>query len=148
MFFKETPQSTSECSHANSNNWFNKVTKSEEEFCSTCPGIDDNTGEMCSSCRVREFVDYLEPKVIFYLNGKRGWLREGATITFTSKSDESDAYGVSIIDCMHLSLTRLDKAGNPAGSAKVYHSLQVQNAVDDADRSTDQTVEIIGWKEC
>ena len=36
---------------------------------------------------------------------------------------------------------------NPAGSAKAYHTLQVQNAVDEADRSLDQIVEIIGWKE-
>lgn len=147
MFFKETPQSTSECSPANQDSWFNKVIKGEEEFCSTCPGIDDDKGQMCSSCRVTEFVDYLEPKVIFYRNGKRGWLREGATITFISKGVESEVCGVSIIDCTHLSLTRLDKTGNPAGSAKAYHTLQVQNAVDEADRSLDQIVEIIGWKE-
>ena len=84
---------------------FNRVEGASEVFCSEC--MEKENDQDCEHCKVTGLLEFLRPKVLFYHNGKKGWLGEGMNLRFTpSDGSEPFYHRIHVIDVTHLDAIR------------------------------------------
>lgn len=114
-----------------------------DEFCMECSENTLEDESICEKCRIRAFIDSINPCTRMIIDGKSIYIYDGSAVRFTfnnnGKSDEIIEYGISIIDATHVTITRLYDGKPSAKHSRDLHTLQLEEMI----RTSTGTVELL-----
>lgn len=96
------------------------------EYCATCQKADDAPD--CERCRISDFAEFVEPKVIVHVNGCNHYVKNGTRFRLTFSDGGTVTMTTHVIDITHLSTVQLDDNGEekPDNGMDLHH-LQFEN---------------------
>ena len=103
-----------------------------DEFCLGCPEDTLEDENICERCRIRAFIDSINPCTRMIIGGKSVYIYDGSAVRFTfnnGKTNEIIEYGISIIDATHVTITRLYDGKPSAKHSRDLHTLQLEEMI-------------------
>lgn len=113
-----------------------------DEFCLKCSENTLEDESICEKCRIRAFIDSINPCTRMIIDGKSVYIYDGSAVRFTfnnGKSNEIIEYGISIIDATHVTITRLYDGKPSVKHSRDLHTLQLEEMI----RTSAGTVELL-----
>lgn len=100
-----------------------------EDFCSRCPGHEDESMGTCGCCAMRRFSEFITPKVLLFHGGGRMMVEEGTWLRFSYQDGTVLVYRIHVIDMTHLELLKDDQV---EGYGLILHHMQLESIIADA----------------
>ena len=91
------------------------------EYCALCQEADDAPD--CKHCRISDFAEFAEPKVIIYVDGRNRYAKNGTRFRLTFSDGGTVTLTTHVIDITHLSTVQLDDNGKekPDSGMDIHH---------------------------
>ena len=96
------------------------------DYCAACQEVDKAPD--CEQCRISDFAEFAEPKVIIYVDGRIHYAKNGTRFRLTFSDGGTVTMTTHVIDITHLSTVQLDDNGKekPDSGMDIHH-LQFEN---------------------
>ena len=96
------------------------------EYCAICQEANDTSD--CERCRISDFTEFVEPKVIVYIDSRNHYAKNGTRFRFTFSDGGTVTLTTHIIDITHLSTVQLDNNGKEKPDSEMnLHHLQFED---------------------
>lgn len=91
------------------------------KFCAVCQ--EGNDAPDCEHCRISDFAEYVEPKVLLFVGGRIHYAKNGTRFRLTFSDGGVVTLATRVIDITHLSTVQLDDKGKekPDSSIDLHH---------------------------
>ena len=96
------------------------------EYCALCQKADDAPD--CENCRISDFIEFAEPKVIVHVGGRNHYAKNGTRFRLTFSDGGTVTLSIRVIDITHLSTVQLDDNGKEKPDSRMdLHHLQFED---------------------
>lgn len=96
------------------------------EYCALCQEADGATD--CEHCRLSDFVEFVEPKVIIFVDGRNHYAKNGTRFRLTFSDGGTVTLSIRVIDITHLTTVQLDDNGKEKPDSRMdLHHLQFED---------------------
>ena len=91
------------------------------EYCALCQEANDTPD--CEHCRISDFAEFAEPKVLIYVDGRNHYAKNGTRFRLTFSDGGTVMLTTRVIDITHLTTVQLDDNGKekPDSSMDLHH---------------------------
>ena len=96
------------------------------DYCAACQEVDDAPD--CEHCRISDFAEFAEPKVIIHVNGHNRYAKNGTRFRLTFSDGGTVTLTTHVIDITHLTTVQLDDNGKEKADSNIdLHHLQFED---------------------
>lgn len=96
------------------------------QYCALCQEADDAPD--CEHCRISDFAEFAEPKVIIHVNGCNRYAKNGTRFRLTFSDGGFVTLSTHVIDITHLTTVQLDDNGKEKADSRMdLHHLQFED---------------------
>lgn len=96
------------------------------DYCAACQEADATPD--CEHCRISDFAEFAEPKVIIHVNGRNRYAKNGTRFRLTFSDGGVVTLTTRVIDITHLMTVQLDNNGKEKPDSRMdLHHLQFED---------------------